>query len=125
MTLTDLMNNHYTRGVREAILDLILGRSYNIVKVGGVVEMLLSISLAVKDAMLDWEWLGIDEKEWPSQRLDWEMYRIEHLSFASNMEAIGTRRMASTTMAHSLLSTKVYGMPRVAATTCVSNLLQY
>ena len=27
MTLTDLMNNHYTRGVREAMLDLILGRS--------------------------------------------------------------------------------------------------
>ena len=25
-------------------------------------------------------------KEWPPQRLDWEMYRIEHLSFASNME---------------------------------------
>ena len=86
MTLTDLMNNHYTRGVREAKLDLILGRSDNVVKVGDVVEMLLSISFAVKDAMLDWEWLGIDEKEWPPQRLDWEMHRIEHLSFASNME---------------------------------------
>ena len=87
MTLTDLMNNHYTRGVREAVLDLILGRSDNIDKVGDVVEMLLSISFAVKDAMLDWEWLGIDEKEWPPQRLDWEVHRIEHLSFASNMEA--------------------------------------
>ena len=87
MTLTDLMNNHYTRGVREAMLDLILGRSDNIVKVGDVVEMLLSISFAIKDAMLDWEWLGIDEKEWPPQRLDWEMYRIEHLSLASNMKA--------------------------------------
>ena len=65
MTLTDLVNHHYTRGVREAELDLILGRSDNIVKVGDVVEMLLSISFAVKDAMLDWEWLGIDEKEWP------------------------------------------------------------
>ena len=54
MTLTDLMNNHYTRGVREAMLDLILGRSDNIVKVGDVVEMLLGISFAVKDAMLDW-----------------------------------------------------------------------
>ena len=32
MTLTDLMNNHYTRGVREATLDLILGRSDNVVK---------------------------------------------------------------------------------------------
>ena len=37
--------------------------------------------------MLEWEWLGIDEKEWPPQRLEWEMYRIEHLAFASNMEA--------------------------------------
>ena len=25
--------------------------------------------------------------EWPPQRLDWEMYRIEHLSFVSNMES--------------------------------------
>ena len=47
-------------------------------------EMLLSISFAVKDAMLDWEWLGIDEKEWPPQRLDWEMYRIEHLFCCEN-----------------------------------------
>ena len=37
--------------------------------------------------MLDWEWLGIDSQEWPPQRLDWEMYRIEHLSYASNMES--------------------------------------
>ena len=87
MTLTDLMNNHYAQGVRKAMLDLILGRSDNIVKVGDVVEMLLGISFAVKDAMLDWEWLGIDPIEWPPQRLDWEMYRIEHLSFVSNMEA--------------------------------------
>ena len=79
MTFTDLMNNHYTRAVREASLDLILGRSDNIVKVGDLVEMLLGISFAVKDAMLDWEWLGIDPVEWPPQRLDWEMYRIEHL----------------------------------------------
>ena len=64
MTLTDLMNNYYTRGVREAMLDLILGRSDNIVKVGDVVEMLLGISFAIKDAMLDWEWLGIDPAEW-------------------------------------------------------------
>ena len=68
-------------------MELILGRSDNVVKVGDVVEMLLGISFAVKDAMLDWEWLGIDPKEWPPQRLDWEMYRIEHLSFVSNMEA--------------------------------------
>ena len=66
MTLTDLMNNHYTRAVREASLDLILGRSDNTVKVGDLVEMLLGISFAVKDAMLDWEWLGIDSVEWPT-----------------------------------------------------------
>ena len=35
ITLIDLMNNHYTKAVREASLDLILGRSDNIVKVGG------------------------------------------------------------------------------------------
>ena len=64
MTLTDLMNNHYTRGVREAMLDLILGRSESR-RCGG---KLLSISFAVKDAMLDWEWFGINEKEWPPQR---------------------------------------------------------
>ena len=37
--------------------------------------------------MLDWEWLGIDTVEWPAQRLDWEMYRIEHLSFVNNIES--------------------------------------
>ena len=57
------------------------------VKIGDIVEMLLSISFACKDAMLEWEWLGKDMEEWPPQRLDWEMYRIEHLSFVSNMEA--------------------------------------
>ena len=87
MTLTDLMNQHYTSAVREASLDLILGRSDNIVKVGDLVEMLLGISFSVKDAMLDWEWLGIDPVEWPPQRLDWEVYRIEHLAFVSNMES--------------------------------------
>ena len=56
ITLTDLMNRHYARAVREAMMDLILGRSDNIVKIGDIVEMLLSISFAVKDAMLDWEW---------------------------------------------------------------------
>ena len=87
MTLTDLMNQHYTRAVRQASLDLILGRFDNIVKVGDLVEMLLGISFSVKDAMLDWEWLGIDSVEWPPQLLDWEMYRIEHLAFVSNMES--------------------------------------
>ena len=51
----------------------ILGRSDHIVKIGDIVEVFLIISFAVKDAMRDWEWLGID--------------RIEHLAFASNMEA--------------------------------------
>ena len=55
------------------------------IKIGDIVEMLLRISFAVKDAMLEWEWLGIDMGEWP--RLDWEMYCIEHLVFASNMVA--------------------------------------
>ena len=87
MTLSDLQNEHYTVAVREAMMDLILGRTDNNVKVGDVVEMLLSISFGVKDSMLDWTWLGINPKEWPPQRLDWEMYRLEHLAFASNMEA--------------------------------------
>ena len=87
MTLSDLQNDHYTIAVREAMMNLILGRSDKNVQVGDVVEMLLSISFGVKDSMLDWTWLGINPKEWPPQRLDWEMYRIEHLAFASNMEA--------------------------------------
>ena len=86
MTLSDLQNEHYAIAVREAMMDLILGRSDNNVKVGDVVEMLLSISFGVKDSMLDWQWLGINPREWPPQRLDWEMYRLEHLAFASNME---------------------------------------
>ena len=87
MTLVDLQNEHYTVAVREAMMNLLLGRSDKDVQVGDVVEMLLSISFGVKDSMLDWTWLGIDPREWPPQRLDWEMYRLEHLSFASNMEA--------------------------------------
>ena len=50
-------------------------------------ESLRSISFACKDAMLEWEWLGTDMKEWPPQRLDWEVYCIERLSFVSNMES--------------------------------------
>ena len=52
MTLSDLQNEHYATAVREAMMDLILGRSDNIVKIGDVVEMLLSISFGVKDSML-------------------------------------------------------------------------
>ena len=116
MTLTDLVNNHYARAVREASLDLILGRSGNIVKVGDVVEMLLGISLAVKDVMLDWEWLGIDPVEWPPQRLDWEMYRIEHLSFVSNMES----QLAG--WSYSVLSAEEYGLSELATRTSMPNL---
>ena len=32
MTLTDLMNHHYARAVREGMMDLILGRSDHEVK---------------------------------------------------------------------------------------------
>ena len=66
---------------------LTLGRAANEVVVGDLVEMLLSISLACEDAMLEWSWLGVDLEEWPPQRLDWEMYRIEHLAEVSNLEA--------------------------------------
>ena len=52
------------------MMDLILGRSdQHYVKVGDVVEMLLSISFGVKDSMLDWTWLGINPKEWPPPTL--------------------------------------------------------
>ena len=76
MTLSDLMNTHYTYAVTEALeaLELFeLGRADNEVAIGEFVEMLLSISFVCKDAMFDWEWLGIDKEEWPPQRLDWEM----------------------------------------------------
>ena len=56
MTLTDLMNHHYANVVREGMIDLTLGRSDHEVKIGDIVEMLLSISFAVKDAMLEWEY---------------------------------------------------------------------
>ena len=39
---------------------LTLGRASNEVVVGDLVEMLLSISFAREDAMLEWSWLGID-----------------------------------------------------------------
>ena len=87
MALMDLQNEHYTVAVREAMMNLMLGRSDKNVQVGDVVEMLLSISFGVKDSMLDWTWLGINPKEWPPQRLDWEMYRLEHLAFVGNMKA--------------------------------------
>ena len=39
-----------------------------------------------KEGMLDWNWLGIDLKEWSSQGLDWEVYWVEHLAIAHTME---------------------------------------
>ena len=45
--------------------------------------MLLSVSFAWKDGMLDWERPGIDFVEWPPQKL--EIHSIEHLAFASYM----------------------------------------
>ena len=47
----------------------LIGRADNEVAVGDLMRILLSISLASKRAMLDWEWLGIDLVEWPSQIL--------------------------------------------------------
>ena len=46
MTLTDLMNHHYANAVREGMIDLTLGRANKEVKIGDIVEMLLSISFA-------------------------------------------------------------------------------
>ena len=80
MTLTDLMNTHYANAMREAMESITLGRAATEVAVGDLVEMLLSISLACTDALLE-RWLGIDLDEWPPQRLDWD------LSYVSNMEA--------------------------------------
>ena len=51
MTLTDLMIRHYASAVREGMMDLTLGRSDHEVKIGDIVETLLSISFAVKDAI--------------------------------------------------------------------------
>ena len=64
-----------------------VGRAKNEVAIEDLTEILLSISLASKDAMLDWEWFGIDLVEWPPQRLDWEISRIEHLACAMYMES--------------------------------------
>ena len=54
MTLSDLVNTHYTRAVTEALDLFKLGGADNVVVVGDIVEVLLSISFACKDAMLDW-----------------------------------------------------------------------
>ena len=59
MALSNFMNLQYDKAVSECRESIKMGRADNEVAVGDVVEMLLSISLASKDAMLDWEWLGI------------------------------------------------------------------
>ena len=52
------------------------GKADNEVAVGDVVQSVAEhLSFASKDAMSDWEWLGIDLVEWPHQRLDREIYR--------------------------------------------------
>ena len=48
--------------------------------------MLLGLSFAVQEGTVDWEWLGVDSKEWSPQQLDWEVYRVEHLAFAQKLE---------------------------------------
>ena len=63
-----------------------MGRADNVVAVGDLVEMLLNVVFACKDGMLDWDWRGIDTLEWSPQRLDWEIYRTEHLAFPKYME---------------------------------------
>ena len=75
------------KAVEEGYSAFKVGRADNDEAVGDLIEMLLSISFACKDGMLDWDWLGIDLVEWPPQRLDWEIYRIDHLSLSSYMES--------------------------------------
>ena len=57
------VNYHYANAVREEMDTLILGRANKEVAIGDMVELLLSISFACKDAMLEWKWLGIDTQE--------------------------------------------------------------
>ena len=80
-----MINTRYSRAAKEAMASLTLGRAANEVAVGDLIN--LSISFACKDVILEWSWLGIDLAERPPQRLDWEMYRVEHLAYVSNMEA--------------------------------------
>ena len=63
--LSDLMNTHNDKAVTEGLDSLRLGGANNEVAVADFVKMLLSTSFACKDAMLDWEWLGIYLVEWP------------------------------------------------------------
>ena len=55
MALSDMMNLQYDKAVSERQESFKMGRADNESAVGDVVEMLLSISFASKDAMLDWD----------------------------------------------------------------------
>ena len=121
MTLTDLLNHHYANAMREGMIDLTLGRSDHEVKIGDIVEMLLSISFAVKDAMLECgvAWHRYEEMATPKVGLGDVSDRASVIC-----EQYGSiiHGLASLPLAHCLLSTRVHGMPRMAVSTCVSNL---
>ena len=64
----------------------LIGRAQGEKTVGDLIEMLLSgFSFVAKEATFDWSWLVIDPKEWPSQRLDGEVHRVEHLTVMTSM----------------------------------------
>ena len=87
MALSDLGHCFCDAAVEEGRPALKVGRADNDVAVGDLIEMLLSKSFACKDGMLDWS--GSEFILWnsPAKRLDCEIYRIEHLAFASYMES--------------------------------------
>ena len=63
----DLGNCFHDKAVDEGRESFKVGRANNEVAIGDLIETLLNISFASKDAMLDWEWLGVDLVEWPPQ----------------------------------------------------------
>ena len=50
MALSDLMNTHYTKAATQGLDSFKLGRADSEVALGDIVEMLLNISFACKDA---------------------------------------------------------------------------
>ena len=79
MTLTDLGNKSYDDAINEASPSFKIGRADHSVAVGGIIGMLLAPSFSSKEGVVDWEWLGVDSREWSPQRLGWETHRVEHL----------------------------------------------
>ena len=69
IALSDLGNCFSDKAFAEGCDFLRWVGQINEVAVGDLIEMPLSVSFACKDAMLDWELLGIDPVEWPPQRL--------------------------------------------------------